>query len=333
MGMCSKMIMRTSLSKSEWERAIFAILCPLVAIFGIVVLQNIGKKSEILAMIIPSLPRMESAVDFFRVIGSTLGIFLLPATILIYEAIKVGYKNSSLKRMLNNESASANIDYIYFLIRCSGLMHLLAYLFSLGLCFWLAEKFSQYFDFGLMRGSPFILQFITYGLLHSLLFYWSHRLMHTKFLWEIHKVHHSAQEMNIVTPFRNHPVDMGINLILFSAPIAIFGFDPYPIVLYSILNGAYQCFVHSNFNYSHSFFQRLFITPEAHRIHHSANPMHWGKNYGILTLWDVVFKTYQKPTENNAKISYGVKNDTDYNNSKPLFSIWSTLLRQFTNPE
>jgi sterol desaturase/sphingolipid hydroxylase (fatty acid hydroxylase superfamily) len=328
--MCSK-LMRISLSKLEWVRAIFAILSPLVAIFGIVVLENISKQSEILAMILPSLPRMESAADFFKIIGMSFGIFLLPASILVYETIKIGYKDSSLKRLLNKESASANIDYLYFLIRCSGLMHLLAYFFSIGLCFWLAEKFSQYFDFGLMRESSFIFQFITYGLLHSLLFYWSHRLMHTRFLWEIHKVHHSAREMNIVTPFRNHPVDMSINLIIFSTPIAIFGFNLYPIMLYSILNGVYQCLVHSNFNNTRIFWENIFITPEAHRIHHSTNPIHWGKNYGILTIWDKLFRTYYPPKSNKYCLKYGVKNDKDYNNQYPIKSMLEALIRKSTD--
>ena len=35
------------------------------------------------------------------------------------------------------------------------------------------------------------------------LYYWNHRALHTKYLWNIHVVHHTAQKMDVITTSRN----------------------------------------------------------------------------------------------------------------------------------
>jgi sterol desaturase/sphingolipid hydroxylase (fatty acid hydroxylase superfamily) len=49
-------------------------------------------------------------------------------------------------------------------------------------------------------------------------FYVSHYLLHkVPFLWEFHKVHHSAEVLNPITGFRSHPVDLVFDAVLMGA--------------------------------------------------------------------------------------------------------------------
>lgn len=43
-------------------------------------------------------------------------------------------------------------------------------------------------------------------------------------------------------------------------------------------------------------FNRLFMSPAHHQIHHSVDPCHWKKNFGVkLSIWDGLFGTHYHP--------------------------------------
>lgn len=55
---------------------------------------------------------------------------------------------------------------------------------------------------GYLKGSlipAFILSFV----LVDYLYYWNHRLLHTKFLWKVHQVHHTVTQMDVLGTSRN----------------------------------------------------------------------------------------------------------------------------------
>jgi sterol desaturase/sphingolipid hydroxylase (fatty acid hydroxylase superfamily) len=135
-----------------------------------------------------------------------------------------------------------------------------------------------------------------------------HRLLHeVKFLWEFHKVHHSAKVLNPLTFYRVHPVEnilfglryslsvgfvTGIFVYFFGALIdiyMIFGANAF-VVIFSILG--------SNLRHSHipisygKYLEKIFISPKQHQIHHSKK--HFDKNYGgYLAIWDYMFGSLQ----------------------------------------
>ena len=47
--------------------------------------------------------------------------------------------------------------------------------------------------------------------------------MHSKYFWELHKLHHSATEMNIITVAREHPLVVIVSILLLALPAYIFG--------------------------------------------------------------------------------------------------------------
>lgn len=247
-----------------------------------------------------------------------VGIIGVNAVVLSVEFLSVGWEKSALRRVLFLETKTSRLDYFYFLLRVSGVMQLIAFAMTFGLVYIAAHKLGQLCKLDLLSGQSFPLQLAAVVLVNTFVFYWAHRLMHARFLFEIHKVHHSALELNVLTPLRNHPIDFIIMVVINSVPAAILGADPLAITLYMGINSLYQCAVHSEMRIlENAFFKALVVTPLAHKIHHSNNTDHFGKNYGILTLWEKLFGTYYYPPR-DIQLVIGIDDDAEFNTDKPI---------------
>ncbi|MFK2823026.1 sterol desaturase family protein [Arcobacter sp. YIC-80] len=136
--------------------------------------------------------------------------------------------------------------------------------------------------------------------------YWTHRFLHTiPFLWEFHKIHHSAKVLTPITFYRVHPIENLLFGLRYSLSIGLvtgvfiyfFGamIDVYAILGVNVLVFAFSL-IGSNLRHSHvafsysKFLERFFISPKQHQIHHSKK--HFDKNYGgYLAVWDWAFGT------------------------------------------
>jgi sterol desaturase/sphingolipid hydroxylase (fatty acid hydroxylase superfamily) len=97
-----------------------------------------------------------------------------------------------------------------------------------------------------------------------------------------------------------------------------------------------------NFHHSHiwlrfgAFWERIFISPAQHQIHHSLNPIHHNKNYGeVLAIWDWIFGTLYVPKSQEV-ISVGIADDLGNKTPQkhtnmmqalfvPLVDMWAVL--------
>ena len=62
--------------------------------------------------------------------------------------------------------------------------------------------------------------------------------------------------------------------------------------IYLVLDAAWDYFIHSNIKINLGPLERLIVTPQYHRIHHSRLPEHVDRNFSDrLVLWDQVFGT------------------------------------------
>jgi sterol desaturase/sphingolipid hydroxylase (fatty acid hydroxylase superfamily)/creatinine amidohydrolase/Fe(II)-dependent formamide hydrolase-like protein len=141
----------------------------------------------------------------------------------------------------------------------------------------------------------------------------AHSLLHdVPWLWEFHKVHHSAEALTPLTNHRVHPVDLFVLMTVptFTAGI-VSGLAWYlsggEIGVYTVLglNVGIAAF-NTIANLRHwevwiSFgpvLNRWLISPAHHQIHHSREPRHWGKNRGFeLAIWDRLFGTLYAPVD------------------------------------
>ena len=272
---------------------------------------------------------------FFGIEGDELGLgdILIPAGMasitlfcLVLEAYLIGYKDSSARKIILNETPSVRTDVFYTLLRISGFFMILAIIFSFGGLYIAVDYIKAEFAFAFLKFTDNILvQYAVLVVLMTFVNYWFHRLLHSKFLWEIHKVHHSAEDLNILLPYRNHPVDFILATLIGAAITTALGARPETTVLWLSTNSVYQSFVHSHFEWKWRWVDYLLITPATHRIHHSSAVKHYNANLGILSIWDRMFGTYVPPTKE--AIEFGVPDPQNFNTDKFFSEMMGCLGR------
>jgi sterol desaturase/sphingolipid hydroxylase (fatty acid hydroxylase superfamily) len=109
-------------------------------------------------------------------------------------------------------------------------------------------------------------------------------------LWRFHAVHHSQEELNVLTSFRAHPLVHTTGFFLATIPVLFLMGDrsvaPALITLYVCLG----TLPHANVRWSFGPVGRVVVSPAYHRIHHAIGAPD-GANLGIvLTIWDVLSK-------------------------------------------
>ncbi len=149
-----------------------------------------------------------------------------------------------------------------------------------------------------------------------------HYLLHRfSFLWEFHKVHHSAKVLTPFTIYRSHPVENYLYACRMALTqgaavgIGYYLFGP-TLKMYDILGANAFVFVFnfcgSNLRHTHIWLswgdkiEKYFISPAQHQIHHSDNPKHFDTNFGsALAIWDRLFSCHIKASQ-VGKITYGI---------------------------
>ncbi len=284
------------------------------------------------AKLAETMPRL---APFVGVEGGELGAgaILIPAGMacitlfcLVLEAYLLGYKDSTARKIILNETPSVRTDVFYTLLRISGFFMILAMIFSFGWLYVAVDYIKAEFAFAFLKHTDNILvQYAVFVLIFTFVNYWAHRLLHSRVLWEIHKVHHSAEDYNVLLPYRNHPVDFILGTLYATAIATALGAKPETTVLWLATNAVYQSFVHSSFEWKWRWVEYVLIIPAAHRIHHSAEPKHYDSNFGILSVWDRMFGTYIPPT--GETFDLGVPDQENFNTDRFLSEMMACVWR------
>ncbi|WP_051618575.1 sterol desaturase family protein [Hyphomonas johnsonii] len=174
-------------------------------------------------------------------------------------------------------------------------------------------------------------------------YYVTHRFHHeSPLLWPFHKLHHSAEHLTILTAKRNHPVfDLLLDLVaaLFIAPVigviyGLFGmFDIATLfgisVFFAVFNLAGGALRHSHIWLDYGpVLDHIFISPAQHQVHHSLDPKHHDRNYGLMfALWDWAFGTLYIP-QGREQLRYGVADA----NGHPEPQVHTSLVTAYAVP-
>ena len=177
-------------------------------------------------------------------------------------------------------------------------------------------------------------------------FYVTHYLYHkVPFLWEFHKVHHSALVLNLFTAAREHLLETLAHMLVFTITFAVhgaffatlIGYKPeIPTILGIGIFGLLTNLAGYNLRHSHIWFAYkpywlgyIFNSPAHHQIHHSKETHHIDKNYaGIFTLWDWAFGTLHLPREREKfEIGLSDNSEQDYNTVWRL--LWVPVAKAF----
>lgn len=145
--------------------------------------------------------------------------------------------------------------------------------------------------------------------LFDLAIYWVHRWSHeVPFLWRFHSVHHSTEQLDWVSGFRNHPFDGAIVAPPFFLLLAA-GFDATFTGVVAIVQLVTGLFLHANVRWKLKLLHRVVITPEFHHWHHANETDAHNSNYSVfLPIWDTVFGTYFMPNDRRPQV-YGISED------------------------
>ncbi len=130
----------------------------------------------------------------------------------------------------------------------------------------------------------------------------NHRL---RLLWRFHEVHHSQEDMSVLTVFRTHPLIHVSYLIALIPGLVLLANGALSTTLL-VIYAAILAFAHSNTNLGFGPLRRIFVSPNYHRIHHRLDGPQ-DVNLGFaLTIWDQLFRCAVFPTEDTIRAATGL---------------------------
>ncbi len=168
----------------------------------------------------------------------------------------------------------------------------------------------------------------------------AHSLLHDiPWLWQFHKVHHSAEVLTPMTAFRAHPVDLAVMAWVpaLTTGLVAWGFHRYVnagmgmitfLGLHAII---WVCNLVGNLRHWHvwlSYGPTLnlwLISPAHHQLHHSYEPRHLGCNRGFeLAVWDRLYGTLYVPPQAPETFRMGLGDGSD--------GQWRTVWQLYARP-
>jgi sterol desaturase/sphingolipid hydroxylase (fatty acid hydroxylase superfamily) len=144
-------------------------------------------------------------------------------------------------------------------------------------------------------------------LAYDFCYYWHHRASHRVALfWAAHVVHHQSEDYNLGTALRQTSSGFVFGW-LFYLPLALAGVPPVVFATVALIDLLYQFWVHTQQVGRLGWFDRWFVSPSNHRVHHAVNERYLDRNYGgILIVWDRLFGSYADEDEAEP-IVYGTR--------------------------
>jgi sterol desaturase/sphingolipid hydroxylase (fatty acid hydroxylase superfamily) len=128
---------------------------------------------------------------------------------------------------------------------------------------------------------------------------------HVQVLWRFHELHHSQEDMSVLTVFRTHPLVHVSYLVALIPATVLLANGVMPTTLL-VVYGATVAFAHSNTNMGFGPLERIFVSPNFHRIHHQlVGPQDVNLGFA-LTIWDQLFHRAIFPTEATIRTDTGL---------------------------
>ena len=124
-------------------------------------------------------------------------------------------------------------------------------------------------------------------------------------LWRFHALHHSQEELSVLTSFRAHPLMHTTGFLLATIPVVVLmparPIAPVLITIY-VCVGTLQ---HANLRWTFGPVGRVIVSPAYHRLHHDREDQHI--NLGVvLTIWDVLAGRARFPARHAAVARTGL---------------------------
>jgi sterol desaturase/sphingolipid hydroxylase (fatty acid hydroxylase superfamily) len=244
--------------------------------------------------------------------GGQMLIFTI--LLMIMELFFLKWEKTTICGVFVRRNISAITDLGFMIAYLTQLKLVVQYVATLGLAY-AAAKLAQQLpsrlgSFRWELPSEGVLQvtagFAVFYLVFSFVGYWQHRLMHWRWFWQLHRFHHAATELNILTGFRDNPAEaIGGAVVAISPMIFLKMPDAGLFAAYVLANQVISSLQHSELPWSYGWVGRWIVaSPQMHQIHHSVDEEHRDRNFSVCPLWDRLFGTwYDGP---NRPSAYGI---------------------------
>ncbi|MBW4562409.1 MAG: sterol desaturase family protein [Mojavia pulchra JT2-VF2] len=154
---------------------------------------------------------------------------------------------------------------------------------------------------GYLKLAP-VFTFILSFVLVDYLYYWNHRLLHNRLFWQVHQVHHTVTQMDVLGTSRNTLWTSLLIVYLWIHTLLLYLLtDPTGYLLGVSLTSALDLWRHSRLiisknSWLYRFLFPWLILPQDHAWHHCSEVDHC--NYGAnLKIWDKLHGTYYESNE------------------------------------
>ena len=164
--------------------------------------------------------------------------------------------------------------------------------------------------------------------------YLQHRLFHhTRFLWRLHRMHHTDLDLDVTSGNRFHPCEIIISMLIKMAAVILLGAPAEGVLAFEVILNACAMFNHGNIKLPaalDSLLRLVIVTPDMHRVHHSTIVRETNSNFGFcLPWWDRICHTYRpQPEKGHLDMTIGL---SEYRDPKKL-SLPRLLIQPFTAP-
>ena len=126
-----------------------------------------------------------------------------------------------------------------------------------------------------------------------------------RMLWRFHELHHSQEDMSVLTVFRTHPL-IHVSYLVALIPGVVLLANGAMSTTVLVVYAAMVAFAHSNTRLGFGPLERIFVSPNYHRIHHKLDGPQ-DVNLGFtLTIWDQIFHRAVFPTEATIRADTGL---------------------------
>jgi len=155
------------------------------------------------------------------------------------------------------------------------------------------HRFVPWMQMNLIGSLPLHVKLVVFIIASDFLGYWLHRWIHAvPALWAFHKVHHSQEQMTVLTNYRRHPVD---ELAMRLGSFLVFQIIGTTVMTWAILDFVGNTILllqHSGLSWTYGKAERVLISPRMHGLHHSLDEQHFNRNFGMMfSIWDRLFGT------------------------------------------
>lgn len=218
-------------------------------------------------------------MTYFLLAEVTLLLTLIAAKIILFPRLSSAEKSTLVERW--------SLNFSYEIVN-----RLLAFLLGT-----LALR-----SFSLQTSSQSGVFFVFYILFLDFIFYWRHRFYH-RWLWSVHKTHHSDSDYDFTLSLRVHPVETLVQIGLFILVSSLMNISQWQMFFAAHIFTVQALISHLEYETPNTALLRalknIFVLSDTHRFHHDErNP---NCNFGFLfSFWDTIFGTTAKGQHNES---------------------------------